>query len=50
MKRGSKLALFIGMIAALAAVVAAVSAVLLYLDRKRMMRSWSTIWTAPSSN
>ncbi|CCX38779.1 unknown [Clostridium sp. CAG:1013] len=35
MKRGSKLALFIGMIAALAAVVAAVSAVLLYLDRKK---------------
>jgi hypothetical protein len=35
MKRGSKLALFIGMIAAVAAVVAAVSAVLLYLDRKK---------------
>ena len=35
MKRGRKLALFIGMIAALAAVVAAVSAVLLYLDRKK---------------
>ena len=35
MRRGSKLALFIGMVAAVAAVVAAVSALLLYLDRKK---------------
>ena len=35
MRRGSKLALFIGMVAAVAAVVAAISALLLYLDRKK---------------
>lgn len=35
MRKGSKLALFIGMIAAVAAIVAAVSALLLYLDRKK---------------
>lgn len=50
MKKGSKLALFIGFVAAVAAVVAALSALLLYLDKKRMTRSWSTIWTAPFSN
>jgi len=35
MKKGSKLAVFIGVIAAIAAVVASVSALLLYLDKKR---------------
>ncbi len=35
MKKGSKLAVFIGIVAAVAAVVAALTAVLLYLDRKR---------------
>lgn len=35
MKKGSKLAVFIGVIAAVAAVVASLSALLLYLDRKR---------------
>ncbi len=35
MKKGSKLAIFIGVIAAIAAVVASLSAVLLYLDKKR---------------
>ena len=34
MKKGSKLAVFIGIVAAVAAVVAALSAVLLYLDKK----------------
>lgn len=35
MKKGSKLALFIGVVAAIAAVVASVSALLLYLDKKK---------------
>lgn len=35
MKKGSKLAVFVGVVAAVAAVVAAISAVLLYLDKKR---------------
>ncbi|WP_369298056.1 hypothetical protein [uncultured Neglectibacter sp.] len=35
MKKGSKLAILIGVIAAVAAVVASVSALLLYLDKKR---------------
>lgn len=35
MKKGSKLAIFIGVIAAVAAIVSAVAAVLLYLDRKK---------------
>ncbi len=35
MKKGSKLAVFIGIVAAMAAVVAALSAVLLYLDKKK---------------
>ena len=35
MKKGSKLALFIGFVAAVAAVVAALSALLLYLDKKK---------------
>ncbi|WP_159459831.1 hypothetical protein [Scatolibacter rhodanostii] len=35
MKKGNKLALFIGFIATVAAVIAAASAVLLYLDHKK---------------
>ena len=35
MKKGSKLAVFIGIVAAVAAVVAALSAVLLYLDKMK---------------
>lgn len=35
MKKGSKLALFIGLVAAVAALVAALSALMLYLDKKR---------------
>lgn len=35
MKTGSKLAIFVGIVAAVAAVVASVSALLLYLDKKR---------------
>ena len=35
MKKGSKLALFIGLVAAVAALVAALSALTLYLDKKR---------------
>ena len=35
MKKGSKLALFIGFVVAVAAVVAALSALLLYLDKKK---------------
>ena len=35
MKKGSKLAILIGVVAAIAAVVASLSALLLYLDRKR---------------
>lgn len=35
MKNGSKLAILIGVVAAIAAVVASVSALLLYLDKKR---------------
>lgn len=35
MKKGTKLALFIGLITAIAAVAASVTALLLYLDRKR---------------
>ena len=35
MKKGSKLALFLGVVAAVAAVVAALSALLLYLDKKQ---------------
>ncbi len=35
MKKGSKLAIFIGVIAAVAAVVASLSALLLYLDKKK---------------
>ena len=35
MKKGSKLALLIGIIAAVAAVVAGLSALLLYLDKKK---------------
>ena len=35
MKKGSKLALFLGVVAAVAAVVAALSALLLYLDKKK---------------
>ncbi len=35
MKKSSKLAVFIGIVAAVAAVVAALTAVLLYLDKKR---------------
>ena len=34
MKKGSKLALFIGLVAAVAALVAALSALMLYLDKK----------------
>lgn len=34
MKKGSKLAIFIGVVAAVAAVVSALSALLLYLDKK----------------
>ena len=34
MKKGSKLAILIGVVAAIAAVVASLSALLLYLDRK----------------
>ena len=36
MKKGSKLAILIGVVAAIAAVVASLSALLLYLDRKRV--------------
>ena len=35
MKKGSKLALFIGLVAAVAALVAALSALMLYKDKKR---------------
>lgn len=35
MKKGSKLALIIGLITAIAAVAASVTALLLYLDRKK---------------
>ncbi len=35
MKKGSKLALFIGILTAVAAVVASLSALLIYLDKKR---------------
>ena len=35
MQKGSKLAILIGVVAAIAAVVASLSALLLYLDRKR---------------
>ncbi len=35
MKKGSKLAILIGVVASIAAVVASLSALLLYLDRKR---------------
>lgn len=35
MKKGSKLALFIGIIAAIAAIVSAAAAVLMYLDKKK---------------
>ena len=35
MKKGSKLALFLGVVAAVAALVAAVTALLLYLDKKK---------------
>lgn len=35
MKKGSKLALILGIVAAVAAVVASVTALLLYLDKKR---------------
>ncbi len=35
MKNGSKLAILVGVVAAIAAVVASVSALLLYLDKKR---------------
>lgn len=35
MKKGSKLAIFVGVVASVAAVVAAISAMLLYLDKKR---------------
>ena len=35
MKKGSKLAILIGVVAAIAAVVASLSALLLYLDKKR---------------
>jgi len=35
MKNGSKLAILVGIVAAIAAVVASVSALLLYLDKKR---------------
>ena len=35
MKKGSKLAILIGVVAEIAAVVASLSALLLYLDRKR---------------
>lgn len=35
MKKGSKLAILVGVVAAIAAVVASLSALLLYLDRKR---------------
>ena len=35
MKKGSKLALFIGLVAAVAALVAALSALMQYLDKKR---------------
>lgn len=34
-EKGSKLALFLGVVAAVAAVVAALSALLLYLDKKK---------------
>ncbi len=35
MKKGSKVAIFIGVLTAIAAVVASLSALLLYLDKKR---------------
>ncbi len=35
MKKGSKFALFIGAVAAIAAVVASISALLFYLDKKK---------------
>lgn len=35
MKKGSKLALILGIVAAVAAVVASITALLLYLDKKR---------------
>ena len=35
MKKGSKLAMFIGLVAAVAALVAALTARMLYLDKKR---------------
>lgn len=35
MKKGSKLALFLGVVAAVAALVAAVTALILYLDKKK---------------
>lgn len=35
MKNGSKLAILVGIVAAIAAVVASVSALLLYLDKKK---------------
>lgn len=35
MKKGSKLAILVGVIAAIAAVAASLSAILLYLDKKR---------------
>ncbi len=35
MKKGSKLAILVGVVAAIAAVVASISALLLYLDKKR---------------
>ena len=35
MKKGSKLALFLGVVDAVAALVAAVTALLLYLDKKK---------------
>ncbi len=35
MRKGSKLAVFVGIVAAVAAVVAALSALFLYLDKKK---------------
>lgn len=35
MKKGSKLAVFLGVVAAVAALVAAVTALLVYLDKKK---------------
>ncbi len=35
MKKGSKLAILVGIVAAIAAVAASLSAILLYLDKKR---------------